>query len=392
MVVGASVAAEALTARLRKLGYDRDILVVERDARMPYERPPLSKQFLTDPDGTTIGVDWEQNVEFEYATALGLDVESQVLQLELLDSARKVSIGYERLVIATGATPFHLPIEPEGVLSLRTAQDAEQIRQAAQPGAHIGVIGAGAIGVEIASSLRALNVKVTLFDKADRPLERLLAGHLGETVQSWLEDLGVRCELSADLLRISNASHRWEVSLGDGRELEFDALISAVGANPNVAWLADSGLLTAGQLVCDEKGYVITQSGPLPNVFAAGDVVTRQSAEGALSRTESWTAASEQGLQLAEVLVGAEVFESEQPYFWTDVAGRKIQVLGALRSDALLEVVTENPDRGAKLFQATASDGSVGWLGINSPQAIAKLRMGDHFNDTSLASSLAGKG
>lgn len=376
VVVGASVAAEALTSKLGELDYSGEILVVDRDPRMPYERPPLSKHFLTAHDEVDISVDWDQQVEFERAEAVGLEPENNVVHFSRVPSGESFSVEYDRLVITTGAQPFHLPIEPSGVLSLRTADDSEQIGHAAQPGAHIGIIGAGAIGCELATSLRTLNTEVTLFDKAEAPLERLLAGNLGETVTAWLTELGVRCEFAADLTAINGGPGEWVISLGDGRDVRVDALVSAVGARPTVGWLAESGLLDAGQLVCDHNGQVLSPKGAAENIFAAGDVVTRLAADGSLSRTESWTATAEQGARLAEVLVKAEITAPEQPYFWTDVAGRKIQVLGMLHPQASLEIVSEQPERRATLYKASAPDGTVAWLGINSPQLIAKLRMG----------------
>lgn len=370
------MAAEALTARLRELEFVGEILVIDRDKRMPYERPPLSKQFLTSGEDGFIEVEWEQQVEMICAEAVGVDVDSKTLELITLPEAKPLSVGFKKIVITTGASPFHLPIEPEGVWGLRTVDDAEKIRQAALKHASFGVIGAGAIGVELASSLSNLGVHVTLFDKADWPLERLLAGHLGETVASWLREIGVTCEFGADIKSISGVSGDWQIQLGDKRQLKFGALISAVGARPTVGWLADSGLLIDGQLICDSYGRVLTLNGFSTDVYGAGDVVTRKSPTGTLSRTESWAAASEQGMRLAEFLTHVDISEGEEPYFWTDVAGRKIQVFGSLSSDSSLEIDSENPERGSTLYRATAPDGTIGWIGINAQQAIAKLRMG----------------
>ncbi|MDH6424129.1 3-phenylpropionate/trans-cinnamate dioxygenase ferredoxin reductase subunit [Aurantimicrobium minutum] len=376
VVVGASVAAEALTTELGEMDFEGKVLVVERDPRMPYERPPLSKKYLSSNGEIDITVDWELDIELVIANATKIDCNKKQLEFETVAENKTDTVAFDKLVIATGATPFHLPLEPEGVLSLRTIDDSELIRTSAQATGSVGIIGAGAIGVELATSLREIGVKVTLFDKAAAPLERLLAGHLGDTVTTWLQDLGVTCEFNADLVEISRTSDQWVISLGDGRALSFGTLVSAVGARPTVQWLNSSNLLTDGQLVCDGLGRVITPMGLIDFVYAAGDVVTRKSDSGDYFRTESWTAAAEQGKHLAEFISGTEISENEEPYFWTDVAGRKVQVLGRLHPDAKLEKITEDPERKATLFKATASDGTVGWIGINSPQGIAKLRMG----------------
>lgn len=374
VVVGASVAAEALVSRLRELGHDGDILVVDRDPRMPYERPPLSKLYLTRPEDIDIQVEWDANTPVIPAEAVRLDPVGRCIELRLHESLESCVVRYHRVVIATGATPIRLPLEPDGVLRLRTADDSTRIRSAAPPGSRVGIIGAGAIGAELATSLRHNGAEVVLLDKADRPLERLLVGHLAADVTSWLQAVGVDCRWGSDIQRIAGTPGDWTVFLGDGSILGFDALVSAVGARPITEWLADSGLLVDGQLVCDAEGRVLAEGEPVDGVFAIGDVVTRQLASGEWKRTESWTAAAEQGARLADQLMGRHLAEPELAYFWTDVAGRKIQVLGSLSRQGAIEVEFENPTRGAIVYRVRGADGSEGWIGVNAQPKIAMLR------------------
>ncbi|GAB2572055.1 FAD-dependent oxidoreductase [Leucobacter ruminantium] len=375
VVVGASVAAEAFATRLRELDYEGEILVVDRDSRMPYERPPLSKLYLTSPATTEIDVEWHETVPVTIAEATDVDADASTLTLTMATSGSARKIKYDKLVIATGATPIRLPIEPEGVMRLRTAEDSERIREAAGEGQRVGIIGAGAIGAELATSLSTIGSQVVILDKADRPLERLLVGHLGADVSSWLQSIGIDCRWSADIVSIEGKPGAWSVMLGDGNRLDFDLLVSAVGARPATAWLENSGLLTDGQLLCDPSGHVLVGSERCENIFGIGDVVTRQLDNGDRLRTESWSAAAEHGIHLAEHVAGKEAGEAEVPYFWTDVAGRKIQVLGTLRRDGAIEVEFENPARGAILYKVTGTDGSEGWIGINAQPRIAMLRM-----------------
>ncbi|MGJ0204388.1 FAD-dependent oxidoreductase [Leucobacter sp. gxy201] len=375
VVIGASVAAEAFGNRLRELGYSGELLVVDRDPSMPYERPPLSKRFLTSPEDTEIAVEWQGIAPVIAAEATGVDPLASTVELRLEESGETRRVRYGRLVIATGASPVSLPIEPEGVLRLRTLGDVERIRRAAGDGDRVGIIGAGAIGSELATSLVGNGAEVVLLDKADRPLERLLVGHLGADVASWLQAIGIDCRWGADIEQITGGPGDWTMILGDGSVLAFDALISAVGARPITSWLSDSGLLTDGQLVCDERGRVMTGKAVHETVFGIGDVITRQTVSGERIRTESWTAAAEHGTHLAETLIGREPSAPEMPYFWTDVAGRKIQVLGTLRRDGAIEVEFENPGRGAILYRVSGDDGSEGWIGVNAQPQIAMLRM-----------------
>ena len=374
VVVGASTAGEAFVSRLRELGHAEEVVVIERDARMPYDRPPLSKGYLTDPDDTDIGIDWPAGTGIIVGDATGVDPAAQTVTVSGAAGDAQ-AIGYDTLVIAAGATPIRLPIEPDGVLHFRSAADADEIRAVAAEGNRVGVIGAGAIGSELATSLSLAGADVVLLDKADRPLERLLVGYLGADVASWLQSTGVDCKWGVDIERIDGTPGNWTVSLGDGSQLRFDALVSAVGVRPTVDWLADSGLLTAGQLLCDTSGRVLAAGEPLPGVYAIGDVVTRQLPTGDTVRTESWTAAKEHGAQLAEHLLGEAVTPAELPYFWTDVAGRKIQVLGTLRREGNIAVEFESPTRGGVVYRVDGDDGNTGWIGVNAPARIAMLRM-----------------
>ena len=375
VVVGASVAAEAFATRLGELGCDRELLVVDRDARMPYERPPLSKLYLTDPESAEIGVEWDERVPVTVAEAVAVDPEAKTVTLNAASGSAR-TVEYGTLVIATGASPIEVPGWPRDMLQLRTADDADRLRGALDEGVRLGIIGAGAIGAELATSARALGAEVVLLDKADRPLERLLAGHLGGDVTAWLQDLGVECRWEANISAIEGAPGGWSVSLEGGAEvLAFDVLVSAVGAHPAVEWLASSGLLSDGQLLCDDAGRVVTADGVRDDVYGIGDVVTRQLPDGSRLRTESWTAAAEHGVRLAERLMGAEPTAPEAPYFWTDVAGRKVQVLGTIDRDGAIAVEFENPARGAVLYSVVGADGTEGWVGVNAQPKIAMLRI-----------------
>lgn len=375
VVVGASVAAEALIRQLRDLGDAREVLVIDADANMPYERPPLSKAWLSDPENTPITVDWEDLTEITHARAVALDPSANVFTLEDPENGVTQSVTYDNLVIATGATPVRLPFEPDGVGKLRTMDDSDTLRAAVKPGVRVGIIGAGAIGCEVASSLRALGAEVELFDLAQGPLERLLAGHLGETITEWLTDLGIACHWGVGISDITGEPGAWQLHLTDRDPISFDVLISAVGVRPEIAWLTSSGVLSDRMLLCDSEGRVLADGTPLPNVYGVGDVVTRKLGDGSLTRTESWSAAVEHGVRLAFTLTNSAAPDPEIPYFWSDVAGKKLQVLGAISAEGAPQLEFENPERGALLYRVVSPNSSdVGWIGINAQPKIAQLR------------------
>ncbi|GAA1468969.1 NAD(P)/FAD-dependent oxidoreductase [Microbacterium thalassium] len=374
VVVGASVATTAFLERMRELGDRRSIIVVDGDPDAPYDRPPLSKHFLVEGDAEDIAVDWSDlDATLVRGWATGVDVEARMLLVREA-GGEELRLPYGQLVIATGASPIRLPIEPADTLALRSAEDARRLRAGTGDAERTVIIGAGAIGVELASSLAARGGQAVLVDRAQGPLERLLAGHLANEVTQWLEDAGVECVWGADIAAITRTDAGWRVDMGDGSQVAGDVLVSAVGARPAVGWLAGTGLLTDGMLLADEDGRVVTAEGAVPDVYAIGDVVSRRDAGGSTTRTESWAAARQHGARLAEDLCGADREQEPRPYFWTEVAGRKLQVVGSLDPAMTLQVEFENPERGTVLYRA--EDDSTAWIGINAQPRIARLLMG----------------
>jgi 3-phenylpropionate/trans-cinnamate dioxygenase ferredoxin reductase subunit len=374
IVVGASVAAAAFVDRLRELGYSEAMLVIDTDPDAPHDRPPLSKRFMTSPDTTDISLNWDTVLTpITWATALSMNAESRTLTVLTSHTGRERVIEFDRLVIATGAEPVHLPIEPDGVLAFRTASDARRIRDMAVPGKRAAIIGAGAIGVELASSLRTLGVEVTVIDRAVAPLERLLSGYLGADVTSWLEVEGIECVWRAMIESIDRTDSGWEVSVAGRLPVVADFVITAVGAKPAVGWLRSSGLLQDGALLVDGTSNVVVDGKKVPGIFAIGDVASREVGDGRIIRTESWTAAREQGTRLAEDLRGVAHETDSLPYFWTEVAGRMIQVAGELPANGAVTVEFENPQRRSVLYRVEGSNGTTGWIGVNAQPRIAQL-------------------
>lgn len=226
--------------------------------------------------------------------------------------------------------------------------------------------------MELASSLAARGSHVVLLDRAHGPLERLLSGHLAGDVTQWLTTAGVDCRWGVDIGAIHRMGTGWRVELANGTRLDSDVLVSAVGARPSVGWLAGTTLLTDGMLLADEDGRVMNAAGIVPDHFAIGDAVSRRRPDGSTERTESWAAARQHGARLAEELCGAPAEPEPRPYFWTEVAGRKLQVVGSLRPGMSLQVEFDNPERGAVLYRA--SDGVAdAWIGVNAQPRIARL-------------------
>ncbi len=340
-IVGASLAGTQAAQVLRRADYDGTLVMIGSEPHYPYDRPPLSKNFLVDEevdeqrlrlrptlDPDALGIDWELG-----RSAAALDVDRSELTL---DDGK--TIAFDGLVIATGASPRRLPgseQHPTGVFELRTLDDARAIRAAlaAKPG-RVVVCGAGFIGAEVAASARALGLDVTLVDVAAVPLDRVLDQQAGMAVADLHRQHGVDVRLETGVAAFeqhSDGSGRVSaVVLTDGSTLPADLVVIGIGVVPNTGWLAGSGLEVDNGVVVDETCLAA------PAIVAAGDVARWPNRRfgGQMMRVEQWDNAVEMGMYAGKRLLadlnGEPAPEPFQPvpWFWSDQYDRKIQLAG----------------------------------------------------------------
>ena len=329
VIAGGGLAAQRCIETLRRSGHEDAITLVCGEAMVPYDRPPLSKAVLAgaaELDSVTLRPDsWhaENNVDLRLG-ALAADVRADAHEL-VLESG--TALGYDRLLIATGALPRHLDLVAgaPNAHALRTVDDAARLRDALSPGSRLVVIGAGFIGQEVAATARGRGVEVTLLEALDAPLVQVLGHELG----SWFAELhrsegvDVRCGVTAtETVRDADGRITALVS-GDGSTIPCDAVLVAVGVAPADQWLEDTGL-GGGGIECDEHGRTA-----LPNVFAAGDVTrTYDPLLGTHTRSEHWEAAGRQGAAAARAMLGIDPVAPTPASFWSDQYGHKIQYVG----------------------------------------------------------------
>lgn len=369
VVVGASLAGLRAAQAARAAGFEGEILVIGDETHPPYTRPPLSKELLVGgqtaeqcglPHGT-LEVTWRLGVK-----ATGLDREAG--QVHLADGSH---IDYDRLIVATGcrARPWHGPgAELEHVHTLRSIDDALALRAALdRPGVRLLIVGAGFIGCEVAASARKLGAEVTVVDIAPHPMLPL-GPELGARCAHMHESHGVeiRCGVGIGAVHPDGL-----VELGDGGELQADVVLMALGALPNVEWLAGSGLTLDPGVACD--GSLTTLHDP--DILAAGDLAAwpHPLAAGARVRVEHWTVAAEHG-QLAgrNALLAPEERRphAAPPYFWSDQYETKIQAVGFPTLADSLEVLEQTPE-GDRLVAVGARDGQL--IGVVAFNAAKRL-------------------
>lgn len=379
VVVGASLAGLRAVEAARKAGYEGAITLIGAERHLPYDRPPLSKDFL---DVLEPGV--EASIPFfrsddVFADELGVDLLLGAPATKL-DVTRKVvfvgerEVGYDALVIATGSQLRTLPGSEhlEGVRGLRTLDDSLAIRAALDAGARTVIIGAGFIGSELASSAKKRGVDVTVVEAQPTPLVRATGTEMGAAIAGLHERNGTRLLCGTGVESVEGDGRVERVVLTDGTVLEADLVVVGIGVSPYTEWLEGSGLTIDNGIVCDETLWTGT-----PGVYAAGDVANWLNPMfGVRQRMENWTAAAEQGAAAARNALdpGNAKPYATVPYFWSDWYGSRIQFVGVPDADEVLLVdgdVSED-DRWTALYRR--GDRLVGALTVNGQTVIMKYR------------------
>jgi len=327
-VVGGSLAGLSAIRALRRQGFDGQVLVIGAEPHRPYDRPPLSKEFLAgsagerdialEADDEDLGAEWRFGVR---ATTL----RPGSRRIELSDGG---SVEVDGVVLATGAVPRLLPgmEHRAGTHVLRTLDDARALRRDLRPGARLVVVGAGFIGAEVAATARGLGLDVTVVEAAPAPLAGPLGPRMGAIVSSLHADHGVRLLCGVGVAGLTGNGRVDGVALADGRTLPADVVLVGVGARPNVGWLAGSGLDVSDGVRCDAFGAT-----DLPNVVAVGDCATwYDPALGRHHRVEHWSGAQERAAVAVATLLsgGTETRIARPPYFWSDQYDVRIQLTG----------------------------------------------------------------
>lgn len=328
VVVGASLAGIRTVQALRRNGYDRPITLVGAEAQLPYDRPPLSKEFLLG----KLGAEDVALVAPAALTALEVDVRLGTRATALDLATRTVTAGgeqvrYDVLVVATGSTPRTLGgvDDLDGVHALRTLEDAEAIRARFAAGARVAVVGGGFIGAEVATAARRLGLDVTIIDPLPTLMTRGLGDELGGVLAHRHADNGVRMRLGRVVSRIEGHRGVERLVLDDESVVDADLVVVGIGVDPAVGWLAGSGLELTGGVACDASLRAAEA------VYAVGDVA--RWTHGRVSRRlEHWTNAGDQATALAATLTGSGAAYDPLPYVWSDQLGSRLQVWGAIEA------------------------------------------------------------
>ena len=321
VIVGASLAGARAAETLRDEGFSGRVILIGEEDETPYERPPLSKDYLMGKHGReklyVQPREWygEHDVDLRLGTRV-TELDPTAHEVVLADGQR---IGYSRLLLATGSSPRRLPVpgaDLGGVLYLRYVGDSDRIKAAFGNAERVAVIGAGWIGLETAAAARSAGAEVTVLEMAELPLLRVLGREVAEVFARLHELNGVDLRFGVQVAEITPSSQGTAggVRLADGTQIDADVVIVGIGITPNVQLAAGGGLTVDNGVVTDER--LRTSD---PDVFAAGDVANAfHPLLGKHIRVEHWANARHQPVAAAKAMLGRDVSYDRVPYFYTD--------------------------------------------------------------------------
>jgi 3-phenylpropionate/trans-cinnamate dioxygenase ferredoxin reductase subunit len=333
VIIGGGLTGGRAVENIRKIDPDGTTALVTEEPHMPYERPPLSKGYLTGEEG----LDHVYLKDDAYYARNNIEVINGVRATIVDRTARSVTLDdgrvleYEKLLLATGGHAWRLPIPGNnlpGVFTLRTIEDADAIRAAAKPGKHALVIGGSFIGSEVASSLAQLGLSVTMIFLETRLLERIMPEELSAFLRAKYEANGVRILPTTKLESLEGSGRVERAKLDNSEVLDVDLVVMGLGIRLDTELARDAGLTLGekGAVIVDE--YLRTSD---PNIYAAGDIAAWPDPTfGKRLQVEHWNVARGQGLRAGRNMAGEAKPYTALPYFFSDLFDFSFEVWGDL--------------------------------------------------------------
>jgi 3-phenylpropionate/trans-cinnamate dioxygenase ferredoxin reductase component len=335
LIVGGGLAAARTSEELRKQGHRGPITMLSAESSLPYDRPPLSKAaLLSGYHAAPFRIDYDA---LEVAVHLG----HRVASVDLVERVATGTFGaaaFDRLVIATGASPVRVPGPGEQSV-LRTVADATRLSERLVPGARVVIIGASWIGAEVATAARSKGAAVAVVEAGPAPLTQALGKQIGSLTLPWWDGIELRLDSKVACVEAD------EVVLTDGERIPADTIVTGIGVHPEIDWLRGTGL-ELGRGVHTDHALRTNIDG----VVAVGDVACWLSKRFATRmNTEHWDDASKgAAVAAASVIDGTQsrVVHDPVPYFWSDQFGHKMQYVGHHDASSEFVVRPRNGDSG----------------------------------------------
>ena len=361
VIVGASLAGAKAAQALREEGFDGRITLIGDEPHRPYERPPLSKDYLQGKSEREkvfvhpLGWYAEHDVDLQMGVAVAA-IDRDDRQVTLANGRR---VAYDKLLLTTGSSPRPLKLpgaELAGVHYLRRIEDCEQIKAAFDRGARVGIIGAGWIGLEAAAAARDAGLDVTVLEQAELPLVRVLGRQIAQVFADLHRAHDVDLRLDQQVAEITGANGAVTgIRLADGSETPADVVLVGVGITPNTGLAVASGLAVDNGITVDE--HLQTAD---PDVFAAGDVANAYHRFlGRRIRVEHWANALNQPATAAKSMLGQHASYDRLPYFYTDQYDLGMEYTGYADPDDFDQVVVRGDAAAGEFIAFWLREGRV---------------------------------
>ena len=341
VIVGASLGGARAAQALREQGFDGPVALIGDEDEIPYERPPLSKDYLMGKHGRDklYAQPREWYVEHDVDLRLGTIVTAIDPAAHEVEMSGGQRLGYAKLLLTTGSSPRRLQVpgaDLSGVHYLRRVGDSDRIRAAFGGAPRVVVIGAGWIGLETAAAARAAGAEVTVLEMAELPLLRVLGREVAEVFAKLHADNDVDLRFGVQVAELTGSGGAVSgVRLADGTQVGADMVIVGVGITPNVELASAAGLTVDNGVVTDER--LRTSD---PDIFAAGDVANAfHPLYGKHLRVEHWSNARHQPVTAARAMLGEDVSYDRVPYFYTDQYDLGMEYAGYVEPGGYAEVV-----------------------------------------------------
>ncbi len=327
LIIGAGAAGNMAAETLRRGGFAGRILMLTEEDERPYDRPNLSKDFITG----KAGEEWLplRGPKFYPAQSIELLTGKKVVALDAAKKSVRLADGeeirFDKALIATGGSPRLLSIPGgtgDGCLALRTTADARAVLAVAAPAKKVAIVGAGFIGLELATSLRDRGLEVTVIAPEALPLARVFGDRIGAKIKAMHESRGVRMLMGTAVQGISGGVGA-KVITTPGAKVEADFVVVGLGIQPNTGFLDGAGITENGVVPVNER-----METRVPGIYAAGDIAALPDADAGRRRVEHWVAAERQGQRAARCMMDADPGVMEVDVFWTKQAGASLKYVG----------------------------------------------------------------
>lgn len=380
LVVGSGLAGLSAARAARNLGFDGSLTIVGDEQERPYDRPPLSKDYLSGAlPRESLGLETDTD-DLDARWLLGVRAVSLDPATRSVRTSDGGEVHADGVVLATGSaamlsTDLTGPAgaRPANLTTLRTVADADRLRDQLRPGRQLVIVGAGLIGTEVAATARARGCEVVVLARESVPLARIYGAEMAVHVAALHDRHGVELIREAFVKRVEIVdSTVRSITLTSGRVLPTDIVLVAIGARPEMDWLVRSGLELGDGVVCDSHGRTSAAG-----VVAVGDCAAwfDRHLERA-HRTQHWTDALERPVLAVAALLEVEAPRQRPhlPYFWSDQYDRRIQMAGYASLADSVRVEQGDPGAGAFLALYRRGDDPVAVLGVSQPREFTRWR------------------